>query len=554
MTFPCKNHTAFFLLILAFILAPGIKVASQNFPPMQVTVFDSSATTGYYFFAPYNSNPPNQYQRPQLILDRFGKIVWYRILPGLTPSTTTYDFKVQPDHSMSFYSLNSSKYCVMDSTFTVKDSLGSANGYPIDVHDLQILPNGHYMLMAQEARNMNLAAYHFFGLNHNLAGGTNAEVTGVVIQEFDENKNLVWQWKAHDHFAFNDVDSMFLISPTKVDWTHANAIEQDDDGNILLSSRHFDEITKINRQTGDIMWRLGGKRNQFTFVNDPLKFSGQHDIRRLSNGHVTVYDNGLYHNPPIARALEYDLDEVAKTATLVWDFSFNSGIYSVAVGSHQALPNGNHLIDFGNINGGYPWFVLVKPDKSIAMEISYDGYTSYRAFNYDTLPWLLNRPSVNCYKSGNDYFLEAEPGHAQYLWSTGASSQAIQVSDTGEYWVFVPYGAGYLSSEHIVVTDPANPCLHTSVKNPAGRPELSVACIPNPLIDKANIILDLSVKSEISMEITDLSGRVRMSVPRAVYPAGKNLIPINCSGFEKGIWFLKLIAGQSVQTKKIIIQ
>ncbi|MEI6883588.1 MAG: aryl-sulfate sulfotransferase [Bacteroidota bacterium] len=555
MNFPFKRLATFLFLIHVLILVPEIKTLSQNFPPMEITIHDSAATQGYYFFAPYASSPPYFFQHPQLILDRFGNIVWYRILPGLIHSTTTYDFKIQPDRRMSYYSLSSSKYQVMDSTFTVKDSLGAANGFNIDVHDLQFLSNGHYLLLAQESRYMNLTAYHIFGMTHSSPGGANAEVIGVVIQEFDENKNLVWQWKAHDHFAFNDVDSMFLFSPTKVDWTHANAVEEDDDGNILLSCRHFDEITKINRQTGAIIWRLGGKRNQFNFTNDPLRFSGQHDIRRISNGHITIFDNGLYHNPPLARALEYDLNEVTKTAALVWNYSYSSSLSSMAVGSHQALPNGNHLVDFGAIPEGYPWFVLVKPDKSVAMEISQTGsYTSYRAFNYDTLPWALPRPLVECYKSGKDYFLEAEPGHPEYLWSTGATTQSIQITAAGKYWVYVPLGEGYLSSKQFVVSDTSNPCMFVSEKEPLEGVQLSVDCIPNPARDQAKIIFDLPVKLEISIEILDLESRERITIPASVHPSGKNMIPVDLSRLEKGIYFLRFIAGQTVITKKIIVQ
>jgi hypothetical protein len=443
----------------------------------------------------------------------------------------------------------------MDSTFTVKDSVDAANGFDLDVHDLQFLPDGHYLLLAQESRFMNLTAYHFFGFNHNSPGGANAEVIGVVIQEFDENKNLVWEWKGHDHFAFDDVDPIFLFSPTKVDWTHANAVALDNDGNILLSSRHFDEITKINRQTGAIIWRLGGKRNQFTFTNDLLKFSGQHDIRRISNGHITILDNGTYHNPPLARALEYDLNENTKTATLIWNYSYNSLLYSIAVGSHQVLSNGNHLIDFGSIPDGFPWFVLVKPDKTVVMEISYSGpYTSYRAFNYDTLPWALNRPTVDCYKSGTDYFLNAEPGHSQYLWSTGATSQSIQIVDTGEYWVFVPYGEGYVSSRHIVVSDMSNACLYLSGREPAERLPLSLKLFPNPARDLTRIIFDLPVKSEISIEILDLSARGRIIIPCDVFNPGENVITVNLSQLEKGIYLLRFISSQSVLTQKIIVQ
>ena len=67
----------------------------------------------------------------------------------------------------------------------------------------------------------------------------------------------------------------------------------------------MDEITKIDRQTGDIIWRLGGVNNEFTFLNDsldfqhsiPTPFCYQHDIRRLRNGNITIYDNGNYKHP-----------------------------------------------------------------------------------------------------------------------------------------------------------------------------------------------------------------------------------------------------------------
>ena len=268
-----------------------------------------------------------------------------------------------------------------------------------------------------------------------------------------------------------------------------------------------------------------------------------------------MYKRQTYNVPPLASALEYDLDENGKNATRVWGYSYNSSVYSIAVGSHQALPNGKHLVDFGTIPDGFPWFVLVKPDKSVAMEISYSGsYTSYRAFNYDSLPWALTQPLVDCYKSGNDYFLEAEPGHSQYLWSTGATSQSIKITDPGEYWVYVPYGEGNISSRHIVVSNISDPCLFLSVTKPAERMPLSVNCVPNPVRDRANIIFDLPVKSEISFEILDLAARVRITIPSIVFTSGKNMIPVDLSQLEKGIYFLRFIAGQSVITEKIIVE
>ena len=34
------------------------------------------------------------------------------------------------------------------------------------------------------------------------------------------------------------------------------------------------------------------KEFQFDIINDPVGFSHQHDIRKMPNGHYTLYDNG----------------------------------------------------------------------------------------------------------------------------------------------------------------------------------------------------------------------------------------------------------------------
>src|SRR6185295_15203514 len=120
-------------------------------------------------------------------------------------------------------------------------------------------------------------------------GKTKATVTGNLVQELDASKNVVFQWRSFDYFQITDATHENLLT-SPIDYVHANALELDNDGNILLSSRHLDEITKINRMTGAIIWRWGGKNNQFAFVNDAaLGFSHQHAIRRLPNGNVTLY-------------------------------------------------------------------------------------------------------------------------------------------------------------------------------------------------------------------------------------------------------------------------
>jgi hypothetical protein len=104
----------------------------------------------------------------------------------------------------------------------------------------------------------------------------------------------------------------------------------------------MDEITKIDRSTGDILWRLGANavNNEFTFIGDSRAFSHQHDIRRLPNGDITLFDNGNYDDPEVSRGVEYRLDETAKTATMVWEYHHNPEIFGGFMGDVQRHDDG----------------------------------------------------------------------------------------------------------------------------------------------------------------------------------------------------------------------
>jgi hypothetical protein len=551
--FKCRL-LCFFLFFLTGI--NPLSAPAQNFPPLTVEIDDSAATQGYYFLTPYTSAFVSNYDHAQLILDKFGRIIFYRIVPKVLNQTPTIDFKLQPNGWMSYFNTNRGKHFIMDSTFTVIDSIQCANGFDTDQHDLQILPGNHYLLFGTETRVMNLTSYHYFGVNHTAPGGANAQVFGVVIQEFDENKQLIWEWKSHDHYQFDDVDPVWLLNPNKVDWTHANSVEKDQDGNIMVSLRHFNEITKIDYSSGDILWRLGGKRNQFTFPNDPIRFTGQHDIRRVSETSVSIFDNGQYTTPRMSRALEYDLDETNKVATLAWEYIYDSSMFSNACGSHQYIENGNHLVDFGFTNGGnFPWMVVVKPDQSKILEVSYPaGYISYRAFNYLTLPWQLNRPRVSCQKIGSEYYLVAEPGQSEYRWSTGETSSAIQVNNTGEYWVFVPYGSGYLSSERIVVTDVTNPCLYLGSPSEEATNDISIRTIPNPATDHTRVLFHLPYGSQVSMSLSSIEGVKVLQQEPGSFLAGNHEVTLDVSSLNSGIYFLSMVVSETRIVRKLIVR
>jgi hypothetical protein len=150
-----------------------------------------------------------------------------------------------------------------------------------------------------------------------------------------------------DHFSWAD-----RIEPprdTLWDFDHPNSLDFDHDGNYIVSYRNMGEVTKIDRRTGAILWRFGGRNNQFKIRNDPLGgFSAQHTARVLPNGNLLLYDNGTRHAPQQTRAVEYRLDTRAKTADLVWEYRHNPTRYVPYTGAVQRLANGNTLIAYSN--------------------------------------------------------------------------------------------------------------------------------------------------------------------------------------------------------------
>ena len=280
------------------------------------------------------------------------------------------------------------RFIVMDTTLAPVDTFQCGNGYITHPSDFILLPNGHAILHATDPQPLDMSPY---------GGDPNAIVIGNVIQELDESKNVIFQWRSWDYLPISD--SYVNLTTPIVDLTHANALALDANGNILYSIRHTSSIPSISRQTGNVNWILGGKRDQFTYINEhssnaPNYFSYQHDIRVLPNGNITLFDNGTQHSPPYSRGVEYELDEQNKTATLVWEFRHSPDFFAGANGSMQRLANGTTIIGWGSASlTGTALFTEVHPDNNIALEFSMPpGHRSFRALKF---PWASGLPTAS---------------------------------------------------------------------------------------------------------------------------------------------------------------
>jgi hypothetical protein len=314
-----------------------------------------------------------------MVLDNLGKPLFYRVTPN-----RSLGLDLQPNGLLTYYQYPpAAAYYMMDSSYAVIDSFRTGNGYTTDAHELLLLPNGHALLMAYDPQPVDMSTVV-------TNGNPNAIVTGLIVQELDAAKNVVFQWRSWDHFQITDVIETPTrhLTDSRIDYVHGNAIEVDTDGNLLISSRHLNEITKIDRQTGDIIWRLGlnAKNNDFTFVNDTRGFSHQHDIRRLPNGHITLFDNGNFLVPEYSRGVEYQLDETNMIATQVWEYRNTPDVFGSATGSMRRRANGASLVNWGRTTVD-PRLTDLHADGTKAFELGFADATSYRAIR---TPWQTN--------------------------------------------------------------------------------------------------------------------------------------------------------------------
>ncbi|MEY3385892.1 MAG: hypothetical protein RIR53_703 [Bacteroidota bacterium] len=359
-----------FLIICLALTSLYSAVAQSDLAPLKVTT-NTSPAPGFLLLAPNCRVSP----RP------FGSYLGaYNVNGGVirTGKTVNYpfDFKVFPDGRLGYSelvvfsgaSVPAGVY-IVDTLFAEQERLDQKRGgYLTTQHDVHMLPNGHRILLGAEDVTVDMSKV--------VQGGhPSANVVQAIIQELDVEGNVISQWRALDHLPITD--SYEDLTAPAIRYCHNNSLWIDDDGNWIVSMRHMSQVIKIDRRTGEVMWKLGGKSNQFTFIGDhpelaPTFFSYQHDARRLPNGNISLFDNGTQHTPQYSRGVEYQLDEQAKTCRMVWEYRPTPDIYASIQGGMQTLDGGHRLLGWGSAaSNGSPGMTEVDSLGNVVFEAYY---------------------------------------------------------------------------------------------------------------------------------------------------------------------------------------
>jgi hypothetical protein len=319
-----------------------------------------------------------------LAFDSVGRIRWYRDFGQIdvqeAKQQTNGDFTVFVGNSIGD---NAAAGAFVELT-PQGDSVRaiSAIGSPYtDGHELQVQSdaNGRRIadfLFGYDIRTVDESAY---------GGGAADQVAGHQILRIGTTGAVDTVMQGWNYWTHTD-----KIDPPTSDPSidHPNSIDFDLDGGLIVSFRNLGAIIKLDMATHAVVWQLGGARNQFTFVNDPMNgFGGQHSVRVLPNGHLLVFDNGVTHTPQTSRAVEYALDLSAKTATMVWQYMPSPALFNEFTGSVQRLSNGNTVVAWTNAG----LFDEVAPDGTLVNRMQLDNapgspnMSAYRAIRINNL-------------------------------------------------------------------------------------------------------------------------------------------------------------------------
>jgi len=272
-----------------------------------------------------------------LAIDNTGRVVWYHHFPnglGLNfeVQPTGHYFARPPTPAVG----DIEPWLELDPLGNEVRTFGCGGGLQARFHDLIAEADGGYWIMCDETRSMDLSA---------LGGVATAQVMGTVVQHVSATGALLFQWSPFDHFDITDLDPASRTGAS-VNWTHGNALDLDADGNLLVSFRSLSEITKIDTKTGAVLWRMGGRRNEFTFQDAPTPaFAFQHGLRLTGPGRLLLLDN--MGDPAGSWAERYVYDEALHTARMIGSYGSDPPVTASLGGSTQDLPGVRTLVSYG---------------------------------------------------------------------------------------------------------------------------------------------------------------------------------------------------------------
>jgi hypothetical protein len=296
------------------------------------------------------------HQHGPTIYDNRGNVVWYQPMPFVRTwnlSVVTYHgermLAVYVQHPRQSGGSDDWEYLLLNRHYQTVAKIRASSGYFADLHEFQVTPDDKALIGAYNRVDDPVTGHL---------------TTEYVVEEIDiASGDLLFEWHSLDHVPTAD---SYYLEPTGSntwDYFHGNAISQLPDGNLLVSGRNTSTVYDISTQPGDsgnVVWRLGGKQDNFDLVSahPDWQFCFQHDVRSHGAGLVSVFDNGgdgpgCPRHPARVEMLSYDTASMTVHDATSYSSTTASpngaGYFAHALGNGQRLANGDWLTSWGMV-------------------------------------------------------------------------------------------------------------------------------------------------------------------------------------------------------------
>ena len=428
-----------------------------------------------------------------------------------------------------------------------------------------------------------------------------------IIQDYDAAKpNYVGAGKTVANYP-NKININMTGNPLKNDWLHCNSIDYNDSlGQIVVNSVQGEfyiidhdntfiagdtaaSISLAASSAGDFLYRFGDPArygqgtSPTTSSTGNKQIGGSHDVHWIKPGlpgagNIQIFNNGeylmervsqsyvfevnpfynsskvstgAYVNPPTAGYYTwiYPNKDAMKQNKLisnqvVWVYCSKNdqNFYSTIGGSEQRLPNGNTLI-CSDTQGHL--FEVTAGDTTVVWEyinpVTRDGIKQVISDQYP-----MYNSVFRCYRYTAD--------HPALQGRTLSRTKTI-TGKTPQY--FTPSGlvAGTGQSEP---TPPEALALNQNYPNPFNPQTVIRFSVPpsagRDLVSNGVRDGQLSVVSKVDLRVYDLLGREVAVLADEQKPAGTYTATWNAANMPSGVYFCRLTAGNTTQTRKMVLQ
>jgi Arylsulfotransferase (ASST) len=383
-----------------FVSEPDLKP-----PKVKVLHREKGTAPGLLFITP--SSGPGQ--RGVQIVDDAGEPVWFRHTPHVAATNLRAGvYHGKPVLSWwegkTTHGLGDGDHVIVDSSYRELARFPAGGGMAADLHELILTPQGTALVTAWDLEG---------------------RVVEGVVQELEiPSAKVLFEWRSLDHVPVTE--SYAGVGP-QFDYFHINAIDIHPSGDLLVSARNTWAVYRISRPSGKVVWRLGGKKSDFS-LGKGAHFSWQHDARALGTTGITLFDNAdAPQEEPQTRGLVLSLDEKQRRATLVRAYTHDPPVLAHMFGSVQAHGNGNILVGWG----ASPLFTEYASDGRVLFDATLPrGGQSYRSLRF---PWV-GRPAAKPALAAKDGRLYASWNGSTETRSwrllTGAAAGALAAAGT----------------------------------------------------------------------------------------------------------------------------